>query len=173
MKKENCFFLGIVSRKHGFKGDVNIKINVSSSEEFKKLDHLFIEINRSLVPFFISDFRFKNNDFALVKFEDVNNDQEAQALIGKAIYAPLEFLPQNEADSLLAFIHFSVIDAQHGNIGKITNIINHASQNLFEIHFNEKEILIPIVENYIQKVDTDSKTIHLNTPKGLIDLLLE
>ena len=173
MKKEDCFFLGIVSRKHGYKGDINIKLNVSSSKKFKELDHLFIEMNGSLVPFFISDFRFKNNDFALVKFEDVNNDQEAQDLIGKATYAPLEFLPQNEADSLIAFMHFSVIDAQHGNIGKIVNIINHASQDLFEIHFNDKEILIPIVESYIQKVDANNKTIYLNTPEGLIDLFLE
>ena len=72
MKKEECFFLGIISKKHGYKGDVNIKLNVNASEKYKELDYLFIDLNGNLVPFFISSLRFKNHNIALVKFEDVN-----------------------------------------------------------------------------------------------------
>ena len=51
MKKEECFFLGIISKKHGYKGDVNIKLDVNASEKYKELDYLFIDLNGNLVPF--------------------------------------------------------------------------------------------------------------------------
>ena len=35
MKKEECFFLGIISKKHGYKGDVNIKLDVNASEKIQ------------------------------------------------------------------------------------------------------------------------------------------
>ena len=97
MKKEDCFFLGKISRKHGYKGELNIKLDVSSSPIFKELSYLFIDMNGSLVPFFISTFRFKNNCIALVKFEDINSDEDASTLINKETYLPLDFLPEDES----------------------------------------------------------------------------
>ena len=109
MKKEECFFLGIISKKHGYKGDVNIKLDVNAPEKFKELDYLFIDLNGNLVPFFISSLRFKNNNIALVKFEDVNDEDSANSLIGKSTYLPLDLLEEDERP-LQALIHFQVID---------------------------------------------------------------
>ena len=54
MKKEEYFFLGYISRKHGYKGAFNIKLEVAA--RYEELDCLFIEINGNLVPFFIDSF---------------------------------------------------------------------------------------------------------------------
>ena len=171
MKKEECFFLGIISRKHGYKGDVNIKLDVSSSKKFKELNHLFIELNGNLVPFFISSLRFKNNDFIIVKFEDIDNDENANTLIGKSTYLPLEYLPQEE-NPLKALIHYSVIDEKHGEIGTITDIQSNNGQDLFIIKNQDKEILVPVTEHFISNIEKDKKIVHLITPDGLIDLFL-
>ncbi len=37
----------------------------------------------------------------------------------------------------------------------------------------DKEILIPVVDPVIKKVDRDQRTIFIEAPKGLIDLYLE
>jgi len=171
MKKEDCFFLGKISRKHGYKGEVNIYLDVSSSPEFKELSHLFIDLNGSLVPFFISSFRFKNNGIALVKFEDINTDEEATTLINKETYLPLEFIPEDQ-NPFIGLINFSVSDLKHGNLGKITNIQDNSGQHLFVIDFEGKEILIPIAEPYIHSIDKENKLLTLETPDGLIDLYL-
>jgi 16S rRNA processing protein RimM len=171
MKKEECFFLGIISKKHGYKGDVNIKLDVTPSENFKELNHLFIELNGNLVPFFISSLRFKNNGFIVVKFEDVDNDESANAIIGKSTYLPLECLPQEE-NPLKALLNYTAIDDKHGELGKIIDIQSNNGQDLFVIDYDDKEILIPITEHFISQIDKDKKIVHLITPDGLIDLFL-
>ena len=171
MKKEECFFLGIISKKHGYKGDINIKLDVNSSEKYKELDYLFIDLNGNLVPFFISSLRFKNNNFALVKFEDINDEDSANSLIGKSTYLPLDLLEKDERP-LQALIHFQVNDKNYGELGQVIAIQENNLQDLMVIDFKGTELLIPFVENYIESIDNKKKEIHLHTPDGLIDLYL-
>ena len=169
MKKEECFFLGYISRKHGYKGDVNIKLETPAKH--KELAHMFIELNGGLVPFFIDSFRLKKENIALVKFEDVDSEEDAQALVGKKVFLPLELLDESQQNELAALIGFEVIDSKHGNIGKVTDILDNTAQELFQIKNEEREFLIPITEEFIQKIENN--TIYLQTPEGLIDLFLE
>ena len=171
MKKEECFFLGIISKKHGYKGAVNIKLDVNSSEKYKELDYLFIDLNGNLVPFFISSLRFKNNNITLVKFDDVNDEESANSLIGKSTYLPLDLLEEDERP-LQALIHFHVFDKNHGVLGQLIAVQENNLQDLMVIDFNGTELLIPFVENYIESIDNKKKEIHLYTPDGLIDLYL-
>ena len=171
MKKEECFFLGIISKKHGYKGDINIKLDVNPSEKYEELDYLFIDLNGNLVPFFISSLRFKNNNFALVKFEDINDEDSANSLIGKSTYLPLDLLEKDERP-LQALIHFQVIDKNNGELGQVIAIQENNLQDLMVIDFKGTELLIPFVENYIESIDNKKKEIHLHTPEGLIDLFL-
>ena len=171
MKKEECFFLGIISKKHGYKGDINIKLDVNASQKFRELDYLFIDLNGSIVPFFISSLRFKNNKIALVKFEDVNDEYSANSLIGKSTYLPLDLLDENERP-LQALINFQVFDKNHGELGQVIAIQENNLQDLMVIDFKGTEVLIPFVENYIESIDNKKKEIHLKTPDGLVDLYL-
>tara|TARA_B100000609_G_C17154135_1_gene402528 strand:+ start:500 stop:1009 length:510 start_codon:yes stop_codon:yes gene_type:complete len=169
MKKEDCFFLGYVSRKHGYKGDVNIMLETPAKH--KELAHMFIDLNGRLVPFFIDSFRLKKENIALVKFDDIDSEQEAQKLVGKEIYLPLELLDQKQQNELTALIGFDVVDAVHGNIGTVWDIFDNTAQKLFQIKNKEQELLIPITEEFIQKIENN--TIFIQTPQGLIDLFLE
>ena len=171
MKKEECFFLGIISKKHGYKGYVNLKIDVNFSKKYKELEYLFIDLNSNLVPFFITSLRFKNNNIALVKFEDVNDEDSANSLIGKSTYLPLDLLKEDKRP-LQTLIHFQVIDKNHGELGQLIAVLENNLQNLMVIDFKGTELLIPFVENYIESIDNKKKEIHLQTPDGLIDLYI-
>ena len=67
---------------------------------------------------------------------------------------------------------FKVVDAQHGEIGKIASIIEYPAQPLFQIMQDGTEILIPVIDQVIKKVDREEKTIFIEAPNGLIDLYL-
>ena len=69
-------------------------------------------------------------------------------------------------------IGFTVIDNEFGEVGTVTSVNDTTAQALFEIDRNGKEILIPINDQFIQKVDHAGKTIFLEVPEGLIDLYL-
>jgi 16S rRNA processing protein RimM len=58
-------------------------------------------------------------------------------------------------------------------VGKIKGVNDSTAQALFEIDRNDTEILIPMNDEFISKVDKENQVIHVNTPEGLIDLYLE
>jgi 16S rRNA processing protein RimM len=64
------------------------------------------------------------------------------------------------------------MDSVHGDIGAIKSINDSTSQALFEIEKGDKELLIPVNDEIITKVDRENKTIFVTTPEGLVDLYL-
>ena len=173
MNKSNAFYLGYISRKHGYKGALNIKLDVSTFKELKDLDFLFIDLNKSLVPFFIEELSFKNNNFIIVKLEDINDEFGVDPLIGRGCYISSDKAPKNDELLVRSYIGYSVIDSNHGDIGLIEDIASNTAQDIFQINFQGKQILIPIIEEFIEKIDKKNNTIYLNVPNGLIDIYLD
>ena len=95
-------------------------------------------------------------------------------MIGTDVYLPLSMLPSLPEDKFYfhEIIGFEVIDAAHGNIGKIVSINDSTAQALFEIEKDGKQILIPMNDEFIEKVDKKNRTLRVITPEGLIDLYL-
>ena len=87
---------------------------------------------------------------------------------------PLEFLPKLEGDKF--YFHevtgFTVEDVNFGKVGVIKGINDTTAQALFEIDREGVEILIPMNDEFIKKVDRKKKIILVETPEGLIDLYL-
>ena len=69
-------------------------------------------------------------------------------------------------------VGFRVVDSQHGDIGTIEQVIEYPAQPLFQVMKNGTEILIPVIDEVIDTVDRQNKTIHITAPNGLIDLYL-
>jgi 16S rRNA processing protein RimM len=109
-----------------------------------------------------------------VQFEDVDTEQKADEIIGLEVYLPLNFLPELDEDQFYfhEIIGFTAEDVSFGKIGTVTGVNDSAAQALFEIDRDGKQILIPVNDDFIQKVDKKNKVLLLDTPKGLIDLYL-
>jgi 16S rRNA processing protein RimM len=173
MKKSDVFLLGKISRKHGYKGDIAIKLDVSPFPKLKELNFLFIEMNNSLVPFFVEKLSFKNNQFIIVSFEDINNEKETVQIIGKDVYIEKKDLPKNIELDKLSFVGYKIIDKNLGQLGLIEGVSSNSIQDIFHLTYKNKLVLIPFVENFIDKIDKENSTIYINTPPGLIDLYLD
>lgn len=174
MRKEDCFYLGKVAKKFSFKGEVLIWLDTDEPELYENMESVFVEINKHLVPFFITHSSLHKNDFLRVRFEDVDTEEDADAILGKAVYLPMSMLPKLEGNKFYfhEVIGFTAEDQRLGNIGIIESINDTTAQPLFEIKKGDVEILIPMIDDFIVKVDRENKTIILNTPIGLVDLYL-
>jgi 16S rRNA processing protein RimM len=174
MKKDACFYLGKIVKKYSFKGELLIKLDTDEPELYENLDALFVDLRNNLVPFFIESSQLHKSDLLRVKFEDVDTEEDADALLKSDIYLPLEFLPKLEDDKFYyhEIIGFRVIDKKNGNIGSVKSVNDTTAQALFEIDKDGIEILIPMNDEFITKVDKNKKEIHVDTPEGLIDLYL-
>ena len=174
MTKDEGFYLGKIVSKFSFKGEVLIKLDTDEPEAYTEMESVFVDYNDNLVPFFIEKSALHKSDLLRVKFEDVDTEEDADDLMRADIYLPLSMLPELEDDKFYfhEVIGYSAEDTHHGKIGTIKRINDNRAQPLFEIDFNGKEILIPVNDDFISRVDKKNKTIYFDTPVGLIDIYL-
>ncbi|WP_378179005.1 ribosome maturation factor RimM [Aquimarina sp. SS2-1] len=175
MKKEDCFYLGKIVSKFSFKGEVLIKLDTDEPESYVNLESVFVSYNKNLVPFFIEKSSLHKSDLLRVKFEDVDSEEDADDLMKAEIYLPLSLLPKLEGDKFYfhEVIGFKIVDSSFGEVGVIKHINDSTAQALFEIDREGIEILIPMNDEFIDKVDRETNTVFVNTPEGLIDLYLQ
>ena len=174
MRQKDCFYLGKIAKKFSFKGEVLVFLDTDEPEMYEDLESMFVEFNGQLVPFFIENASIHRTKFLRVLFEDMSSEEDADRIIGCEVYLPLSMLPKLEGDKFYfhEIIGFEVQDQRLGFIGNITAVNDSNAQTLFEIEYNGIQILVPMIDEFIIKLDRENKTIHLNTPDGLVDLYI-
>ena len=107
-------------------------------------------------------------------FEDIASEEDADELIGREVYLPLNMLPKLEGNKFYyhEVVGFKAIDQEKGAFGIIEKVTDNGVQALFEISYNEATILVPLIDEFIVKVDRENQEILFNTAPGLIDLYL-
>jgi len=171
---DSCYQLGYIIKPHGTKGEVQIFLDVDQPENYKKLESVFVELNKKLVPFFINSFQVLK-DKVIAKFEDIDSISQSEELVGCSLYLPLDTLPPPEEGKFYyhQIIGYLVKDKTHGDVGTVQDIFELPHHELFAFEFKGKEILAPLHESLIVNVDHTNKIFHVDLPDGLLDLYLE
>ncbi len=173
MTKNDCFFFGKITKTHGLKGEVTIKIDVANPEDFTELRYLLVEEKAGLIPYFVENQKI-SGDKMFVQLQDVKKVEQAVAFIGKAVFLPNEMMPELEEDEFYysEIVGFRLIDAEKGEIGQISDVLEYPTQAVIQVMKDGKEILIPIHDDIIEKVDKKDKALNIKAPEGLIDMYL-
>ena len=174
MRKEDCFYLGKIAKKFSFKGEVLIYLDTDEPELYENMESVFVEFNKNLVPYFIENSNLHKGDFLRVKFEDVDNEADADEIIGCEIYLPLNMLPKLEGNKFYfhEVIGFEIEDQRLGVFGKIVSINDTSAQALFEVVNGSVEILVPMIDQFLVKIDRENKKVIMNLPEGLVEMNL-
>ncbi len=170
MLKENCFLLGTIFKLHGYKGDVTIYNEEDLTLDLKNIEFLFIEKNNSLIPFFISKIRTTKPKNILVKFEDINSEDEAKSILRSPVYMPKNFKAVKKTNSTEDITGYNVCDQNLGDLGQITYIDSQTPQTLIYVTNNEKEFCFPMDKEFVKKINTVKKIIEVLIPKELLNL---
>lgn len=170
---EKCFYFGKVLRTHGYKGGLKVTLEVDEPHFYRDLELVFVELKKKLVPYFIENIHFEKNK-ANLKLEDIDTIEQAERLVGFNLYLPLEWLPKLKGDKF--YFHevtgFTVVDEKHGRLGTVSRVLELPNNPLLSIDHEGTEILMPIADEIIKKVDRRTKTIHITSPEGLVELYL-
>ncbi|KAB1156179.1 ribosome maturation factor RimM [Flavobacterium luteum] len=174
MRKEECFYLGKIAKKFSFKGEVLVYLDTDEPDLYENMESVFVEFNNNLVPFFIENSSLHKNDFLRVRFEDVNNEEEADRLLGCAIYLPLKLLPKLTGNKFYfhEVIGFEIEDKRLGVFGIIQSVNDSSAQPLFEVLNGEVELLIPMIDAFLVKIDRPNKKVIMDLPEGLVEMYL-
>lgn len=173
MTTKECFNLGYISKRSGNHGELTFVLDVDNPMRYSKLESVFVEINKSLVPFFIKRIQIRGNN-ATVQLEGIDVIEKAEELLKRSLYLPLSFLPKLNGKKF--YFHempgYTVTDKHQGDIGIVEEVMDFPQQAIFKIRKDAFEILIPAREEFIISIDRDKKHLEVDAPEGLIDIYI-
>lgn len=172
IRRDEVYKIGRLGKPHGVKGEISFAID---DDVFDRVDadYLVLDIDGILVPFYMEEYRFKNDDTVLVKFEDIDTQEQARNYTGRDVYFPRHLSDSDgESFSWAEIIGFKLVDAQTGQeVGTIQKVDDSTINLLFELVTPDGEdLLIPANNDLIEEVDADKKVIKMAVPEGLLNL---
>ncbi len=160
-------YVGFIKKTHGFKGAVKIHSD-NSSITLKEKEPLMLEINKKVVPFFMSQISKSGSEYQVL-FEDIASLEEAEEIVGLSVYIESDQSTEPEA-WISDTLGYKIMDQNMGPIGVVIEHIHKPGQDLLEIEFKSKTYFIPFVEELILNFDNKLGIIYTNLPDGLLTI---
>ena len=174
MKKQDYHYLGKIVSKFSFKGEILIKLETKELADHK-FSSFFLELNGQLVPHKVEKLSKHKSMLLRVKLNDIDSESETISLIKKDVYLPTADLPRSDNKKFYfnEIIGHKMIDKKTGYVGKVVTIDAQTPQ-LIAMVKNQKddEIIIPLVNDFIEKIDSINNEIIVSLPDGLTKINL-
>jgi len=171
ISKNDVFPIGQITKPHGVSGEMSFSF---TSDVFDNEDvpYFVFDMQGILVPFFLDEYRFKGSTTGLLKLDGITTEEQAKGFSGLTIFLPKSYLDKVEDTEIELdyFAGFSLVDAEKGLLGIISEVDQTTDNVLFVIPTEDDELLIPAGEEYIEEIDHDKKIIYVKLPEGLLDL---
>jgi len=171
MTRDHYRLLGSVVKIKGISGEVVIRTKITTSSINSGQKFLMVKIDGLLVPFFIDSWHSTSNNEFVVKFRDIVTRDKAGFFRDKEIWLPRNELKGsflNAAEKELS--GYKVIDASEGFIGITQGILDIPGNDLLKVDFRNHELLIPLQEGIILKINPDKKEIRVRLPEGFLQI---
>jgi len=171
IEKLDLVKIGEILKPHGYKGETVVKLSV----DFERLiltELIFLIIDGNKVPFFFSyqPKQYKKNGL-LIKFDNIDSDKEIEKIIKTSVFIERKnIIPERKEKKEAIPENFEVYN-KNTKIGISGTYLNIPSNPVLTVYSHDgKEILIPVNEQFLKKIDFEKKIIIFDLPEGLIEL---
>ncbi len=167
------FKIGKLVAAFGLKGEFILQHNLGKKTSLKGLQAIFIEERKeSFIPYFIETTRIKSDDELYLKLQGINLREAAIKLTQKEVWIPEnDFKKFSAKSSPINLLGYEVVE-ENKILGKILEVIEQPHQILCRIEIESKEVLIPLHEGTIKKIDKKKQQVIVELPEGLLEIYL-
>lgn len=183
--KEQFLRIGVITQPHGIKGEVKVYPTTDSPNRFREVKHVILRSEKGDMETEIIGARFSKN-LAIVHFacfqnpEDAARYRQADVMIRREDAQPLEegeyyiadllgcrvFIDEESSGLLETGSGISV--SEEGCIGILKDVLQTGANDVYIVKSGKKEILIPVIQDCIRKVDIEKGEIQVHLLPGLI-----
>jgi 16S rRNA processing protein RimM len=165
--------IGRIARPHGIRGQMILDVETDFPEErFQAGNEVFIA-RRGVEPLTLTSVRFHRGR-PIVGVSGIESIDEAQTLSGQELRVPAEHLAQLPSGTF--YRHDLVgcrVETRAGTIvGIVDNVDGTLAASRLVLRSDDGEVLIPLVSQICQEIDTQGKRIVIVPPDGLLELNL-
>ena len=166
IREDDVYKIGRIGKPHGIGGEVTLRF---SDDVFDRVDaeYLVLMVDGILVPFFIEEYRFRSEEVALVKFEDIDTMDRAAELTGCDVFFPRHLADiDNDVLTWSQIVGYDIVDVASGKvIGRIESVDESTINVLLEL---ADGTLIPADNEFIDDIDHEARKQFMSLPDGLL-----
>ena len=173
MAKQEYFELGALAKPHGLRGAFHAFLDVDDPYAYEGLKSVFVQVGQELIPYFIEDIQIKPT-VNLISFEGIDTVEKAKELVGKKLFLPVSFLPKLKDNQFYfhEIIGYQVEDEHMGLLGIVKEVVSLGAQDVVVMIYQNREVLIPLTEEIIPRINKKDKMVYTILPEGLLDIYL-
>jgi 16S rRNA processing protein RimM len=157
----------------GVKGQLVLEHDLGEGATLEGIEAVFIEENSgSFIPHFLESHSVKSHHEFHISLEGLDSPEKAKKFVRKNVWL-LESDAKKKATPAapLSLLGYTVIDHKKA-LGVVLEVIEQTNQLLFRIEIEGKEVLLPVNESTLQKIDHKKERIFLTLPEGLLEIYL-
>ena len=167
------FKIGKLAAVHGLKGELLLKHELGKQTSLKGLQAIFIEEKKNaFLPWFIESAKSKSAEEVILKLETIDAREATIKLVQKEVWLPEpDFKKFAAKSSPVNLLGYTIIN-DTTPLGEILEIIEQPHQLLCRLEINSKEVLVPLHDEFLNKIDHRKKQVIVTLPEGLLDIYL-
>ena len=151
--------IGQVLKSNGASGELVIGLRGIAAEDINFEEPVFIFWDGLPVPYFMSGVSARGASRILAHLTDVSTKEDAEQLVGRAVYLPAEDFESDED----GFIGWTL-----EGVGEVVDIEDIPGNPCLVVERGGEEVLVPFHEDLVVSVDEKSRTIAMRLPEGLL-----
>jgi len=164
--------VGKVTGTQGLRGEVRVYPYTEGPERFDELEYVFTD--RELTRRLHIESSRTQKTMAILKFEGIDQVEAAERLKDLELFIDRETQGrelQEHENYIVDLIGLQVVDAVHGPLGILKEVLTHTAQQLYVVKLaaTGRELLIPGVRPFIERVDLDAGVIHVRLIEGMLE----
>jgi 16S rRNA processing protein RimM len=169
MKEEDLFYIGSVIKPRGLKGVLKITSTLSSGFPPCPFE-IFLFKQGVYIPFQVLSLRFEPQNI-IIEFLEVKDPDTARSLCGMDLYIQKALLKVPKAPfSYKDLKGYDLLDEDLGLIGPLDEVLELPQQWIGVINEKGREILVPLNDDLIVRIDKKNKRLICKLPEGLLDI---
>ena len=163
--------LGKVTKPHGIRGEVKVFAFSGEPENFANYRELFIgqQGNAKLRPYRVLQARVQGNT-AILKLKGCVSRSDAEALANHEVWINSCELPELDPGEI--YLHqlegITAVSEDGEDLGRVSAILDTGGHEVLAIRNGESEFLVPLVSEFIVRLEKDQ--VVLSLPPGLLEI---
>ena len=167
----NLLEIGKIVNSHGLRGEVKVVPWMDYPEDFAELSCVYIKQKDEYKKLTVSGVKFQKGN-VIVKFLAYNDINEILQFKNSVLYADrsdLGELPEG-VYYIVDLIGLKVYTESGEYVGEIADVFNAGASDIYDVKRDgKKNLLLPVIDDVVKKVDIENGKVIVNIMEGLDD----
>lgn len=163
--------VGVITTTHGIRGEVKVYPTTDDVNRFDYLKEVILDTGKEHIPLEIENVKYFKQ-FVILKFKGINDINDIEKYKNKDLLVTREnAIELDEGEYFISDILNSDVYTDEGaHLGVLTEVLSSSANDVYVVKTKDnKEVLLPCIDECILDIDIENKKITVHLMKGLYD----